>query len=314
MQKANYACDLHSHTNRSDGQDSPRELIDRAADRGLKAVAITDHDVRPPEAVETDQGLMEIISYGRSKGVLILPGIEVSCDPRNEDVHMVGLGCDFHCSYFLNLEQKVRQSKLESYRQLVEKLNGCGYAISWLEVLESTGNGAHPEQIQKKQIFELMAQKGIVTSWREAKKMTQTDLRLVVSRWKPDPRDVIRCLHHAGGIAILAHPYLIYEPIEYQGHSYSRKEYIQLLIAAGLDGIEACYTYSKTSYRGTLRQEEIEQEVRSSYGDVLKVISGGSDYHGDGKKGVENSRDLGECGVTWEYFSNNQTLLQCWRK
>ena len=64
------------------------------------------------------------------------------------------------------------------------------------------------------------------------------------------------------------------------------------MIASGLDGIEANYTYDKTSYNGSLSKEEICKEVIENYGKRLRIISGGSDYHADGKKGVENPRDM----------------------
>ena len=86
--------------------------------------------------------------------------------------------------------------------------------------------------------------------------------------------------------------------------------YIDRLIRAGLDGIEACYPYSKTSYGGTLTPEQIEREVRERYAGRVSIISGGSDYHADFKKGVkkEKARNIGECGITLEYFEHNRLL------
>ena len=68
--------------------------------------------------------------------------------------------------------------------------------------------------------------------------------------------ETIRAVHRTGGLVILAHPYLIEEPVSYGGRELSRAEFIDLLINAGLDGIEARYTYDKTSYGGTLTKEE----------------------------------------------------------
>lgn len=314
MKAKGYECDLHTHTNRSDGQDSPKALIHRAARLGLRVVAITDHDVLPPDTVETEVGPVPIAQYAREKGVLVLPGIEVSCDPQNEDVHIVGLGCDFGHIFFKQLEEQVQQSKLLGYRTLTEKLTQAGYPMAWETVLEDTGNREHPQGIQKKQIFELMAKKGYAASWREAKSLTQTDPRFSVQRWKPDPLEIVRQLHRAGGIAILAHPYLICEPVTYSNKSLARRDYIQMLIEGGLDGIEAAYTYQKTSYRGTLSQQEIEATVRADYGSKVSILSGGSDYHGDYKKGVENPRELGECGISFSYFESHPGLRNLCRQ
>ena len=80
------------------------------------------------------------------------------------------------------------------------------------------------------------------------------------------------------------------------------------MIEAGLDGIEASYTYDKTSYGGTMTPEEIKQEVIETYAKRGLIISGGSDYHADGKKGIENPRDIGDCGITPEEFAQYDKL------
>ena len=94
--RAAYECDLHSHTTRSDGNDTPRESIDRAAARGLRILAITDHDVLPPAEVSLPDGsVREIHAYAGERGVCLLRGIEFSCETEIQDVHIVGLGCDW---------------------------------------------------------------------------------------------------------------------------------------------------------------------------------------------------------------------------
>lgn len=90
----------------------------------------------------------------------------------------------------------------------------------------------------------------------------------------------------------------------------SRQEFIEVLIEAGLDGIEASYTYDKTSYGGTMTKDEIKKEVIERYADRGLIISGGSDYHADGKKGVKNPREIGECGITREDFMKYEKLVR----
>lgn len=80
-----------------------------------------------------------------------------------------------------------------------------------------------------------------------------------MKREKPDAVSVIKEIHKLGGIIILAHPYLISEPVSYKGKEMSRQEFIEVLIEAGLDGIEASYTYDKTSYGGTMTKDEIKK-------------------------------------------------------
>ena len=82
----------------------------------------------------------------------------------------------------------------------------------------------------------------------------------------------------------------------------SRAEYIETLLAAGLDGIEVRYSYDKTTYKGSLTPEEIEAEVRRDYTHRVRFLSGGSDYHADHKKGAKKVRQLGERGLSVPEF------------
>ena len=101
----------------------------------------------------------------------------------------------------------------------------------------------------------------------------------------------------------IAHPYLIDEEVDSRIiGKMSRDSYINSLIDSRLDGIESCYTYSKTTYKGDKSNEEIKKEIEDKYNGKVKFFTGGSDYHNDGKKGVENPRYLGEAGISLEEF------------
>ena len=304
IEPAVYPVDLHTHTNRSDGTDTPAELIQNAAAAGLKILAMTDHDITPPAliSVPENQDLISPVDYAASLGLTLIPGTEISCETELEDVHLVCLGCDWEAPFFHELSADMVLSKIEGYSRLLEALSEAGYPITWEELLNSGSSPIQKEQVQKKMIFELMAKKGYTPDWQQAKLMIKEDPRFQVKRRKPDPREVIRQIHGAGGIVILAHPYLITLPDE------ERKLYIDSLIEAGLDGIEACYTYDKTSYGGTLLPEQIESYIRRDYEDRLPIISGGSDYHNDGRKGVKNPRRLGEKGLSLQTFYRNPIL------
>lgn len=309
MEKANYPCDLHCHTNRSDGNDSPETVVRYAAELGMKVLALTDHDVRPAKDGQVDGHTVDLVEYAASLGLLLLPGIEVSCETNIDDVHIVGLMCDWQDPWFQQLEEFTVKSKVEGYKKLVHILDDSGYHMTWDEILNSRDMQLPEDQIQKKYIFEWMAQKGYVNSWKEGKLLVRSNDRFNVRREKPGAREVIDRIHAAGGIAILAHPYLINERMSWNGRETDRETFINSLFEAGLDGIEACYTYGKTSYSGPLNQSEIEKEVISRFGRPGRIISGGSDYHGDGKKGVENPRSIGECGISMGAFEGIKTWL-----
>lgn len=299
-----YACDLHTHTNRSDGFDSYETLIDNAAKRGLKVLAITDHDVVPKSRIDVEGSAVSVAEYGALKGVRVIPGIEFSCNTEVEDVHILGLCCDFAHPGFHAQEEMTKQSKIAGYGALCERLTACGMPISLEEVVKAHEAVTRIADIQKKHIFELMAKKGYAGDWGEAKRVVQGDPRFQVKRAKPAAEDVIRLIKASGGTAVLAHPYLIEEPVRWKGGALSRAEYIDILIEAGLDGIEGAYTYDKTTYGGAKSAEEIEREIRAAYSNRVAFISGGSDYHNDAAKGVrpEKCRNLGEKGIRMEDF------------
>lgn len=302
--KAFYPCDLHGHTNRSDGNDSPMEFIEHAVERGVRIVAITDHDMAPLDHVCINGEKEDIVAYAKSRGVRLINGIEISCETEIEDVHLVCFGCDWNNPFFDYLEELTIDSKSESYCRLVKLLTSNGMEIRWKEILENNGNPIEDNQVQKKMIFEMMAQKGYAKSWKEAKIMVKTRPELNVKRRKPNAIEIIKKIHELGGSVILAHPYLISDVIDYRGEQMDREKFIELLITAGLDGIEACYPYEKTSYNGILTSKEIYDKVVNSYRKRGLIISGGSDYHADGKKGTQNPREIGECGITLEEFEN----------
>ncbi|MDR1483773.1 MAG: PHP domain-containing protein [Planctomycetaceae bacterium] len=304
--KPNYVIDLHSHTTRSDGNDDPAEFLRNAAAIGMSVVAITDHDVFPPETVSVDNNNIPTKEYASLLGISVLLGIEVSCDTNVDDVHIVGFGCDWKSASISWLPADVEESKVLSYRQVVERLRANGIDVSWSNLTDEVGR--KDASVQKKHIFELIAAKGYAENWQAAKIMVRDNPDYDVKRRKPDAVGIVHAIHDAGGVAILAHPYLIDETAKLDGKQVSRDEYIRHLIKAGLDGIEAVYTYDKTSYKGKQTPIEIAKEVVERYGSQVKIISGGSDYHADHKKGTTNPRRIGDAGVDVEYFRNNKFL------
>lgn len=299
----NYLCDLHCHTDRSDGCDSPLQLIHRASEMGMKIIAVTDHDTVPPQSVTWNNEELNIVRYAETCGVKLVRGTEISCDTFVDDVHVLGYGCRWEDPFFSEMEAFVIRTKMDGYQKFIQRLNELNMMISWEDVISYSQNN-----IQKKLIFELMAKKGYFESWREAKMWVNGNPNLEIRREKPDPHDVIRAIHKSGGIAVLAHPHLINEQVSPNGRPISRDAYMQGLISSGLDGIEANYTYDKTSYKGQLTKEQIFQEVTAKYAHAVGVLTGGSDFHADEKKGTENPRQLGECGIDPEYFYTNSLL------
>jgi predicted metal-dependent phosphoesterase TrpH len=129
--KAEFPCDLHTHTKRSDGNDTPRELIDYASEAGVEILALTDHDIIAPDTIDADGETVGLLDYGKSKNVTVLPGIEFSSDTIVEDVHIVALGCDYKHPFFEREYQNSIKSKIDGYRELTELLTADGLPIDW---------------------------------------------------------------------------------------------------------------------------------------------------------------------------------------
>ena len=299
---APYVCDLHSHTTRSDGNDTPYELIEAAVERGLKVLAITDHDVLPPEQILPPNGSgVEICDFARTRGIILLRGIEYSCETEVQDVHVVGLGCRWDTPEMYREVARISASKAEAYLETIRRLNERGFPVDLEELLSGEGHAIPLEDLQKKRIFDYMARKGYAPDWSSAKLMVRDDPYLNVKREKPAALSIINSIHRAGGIAILAHPYLIDEEVKSGGQAIPRWQFIDSLIQGGLDGIELRYTYHKTTCKDRRPLPDIYEEIYRNVGGRL-FFSGGSDYHAEHKKGIQDPRQLGECGLTWEEF------------
>ncbi len=312
MTRAVFECDMHTHTLNSDGNDTPEQLILSAAEAGLKVLGVTDHDTLPPLKVYSAGAETDAVGFAASKGVLLVPGYEFSCDKFVEDVHVCGYCMDWADPALAEEVDAARKSKSNAYKELCDRLTAMGMPVDWeRDVLEwKDQDGAvrrrDPEEVQRKHIFEAMAQRGHVRSWSDGKILVQGSEELNVRRRKIAPHDAISLIHRCGGIAVLAHPFLIDDEIARPGEKpCSRREYIMRLFDAGLDGIEVRYSYDKTSYKGALTPEQIEAEVRRDFAPRAKLISGGSDYHADHrKKDAKKIRCLGEKGISVGEFAS----------
>jgi 3',5'-nucleoside bisphosphate phosphatase len=307
-----FECDMHCHTNRSDGNDSPLELIKNAAGCRMKAIALVDHDINPPEKIVSGTGTeIPIRNYAGLSGLYLILGYEFSCDTSNDDVHIIGYELDWNNRILKNEIKRAKESKAEAYRKLCEVLSSHNMPIDFnLEILhymDKNGNFCErkPEEVERKHIFEVMALKKYARTWSEAKLLVRANPELNIKREKISPEDAIKMIKELNGIAVLAHPYLIDENVNSKIFGrISREGYIRNLIKNGLDGIESMYTYDKTSYKGSLTPKEIKKEIEIMFKDEVKFFTGGSDYHNDAKKCGGNPRRIGEAGISFEKFKS----------
>lgn len=273
------AVDLHVHSLRSDGSLSPSELVDKALSLNLRAFALTDHDC-------TD-GLPEAIEYSKDKNVEVIPGIELSTGYNGRDVHIVGLDIDYKNESLQKWLTDFRESRDLRNQKMCEKLkNEAGIDISY-ETLKATDPGA---VITRSHYAKFLFANGYVKSIREAfDRYIGDHAKYYVPREKIDPREAVKVILLAGGIPVLAHPVL------YHLSKSQLSELVSMLKDAGLIGIEAIYsTYAPSD----------EREIKALAKEYDLAISGGSDYHGVVKPGLEMGTGYGKLFVPEEVLDN----------
>ncbi|HTY76991.1 MAG TPA: PHP domain-containing protein [Candidatus Bathyarchaeia archaeon] len=242
--------DLHTHTTASDGTYSPTELVAEAAQRGVRVLAITDHD-------STD-GLPEAMAAATAYRPLeILPGIEINCDVEGAEIHVLGYLMDWQAAWFQDFCRQQRRERRERVHRMVERLNSLGMPIEADDVFAVVKEGS----AGRPHVAQVMVTRGYVKTVREAfDKYLGTGKPGHVPRKKLLPADAVRLIRRAGGVPVFAHPGLA-----------NRDELIPELIAAGLMGIECYYPEHSAAQRGAYVQMCRDHDL---------VATGGSDFHG----------------------------------
>ncbi len=274
--------DLHMHSNFSDGSDSPTQLVEKAKQLGLTAIALTDHD--------TIDGIPEFLEAGERLGIHTVPGVEISVDtklPNNGHMHMLGLFIDPKGKKLKETLDYLRTQRNLRAEKIIRKLNELGVNITLEELLEEAGEGS----IGRPHVAKILVRKGVVGSIQEA-----FDIYLAkgkpayMDKVKLGEEDAIQMIHDAGGFAILAHPHLMNYPTFGEA-----RERIMQLREIGLDGFEIYYSTMPEEYtRGLIELAKAEGFV----------VSGGSDYHGANKDNIEMGTGLGNLSVPDEIYWN----------
>jgi len=247
--------DLHSHTNLSDGFNSPKELIHKANDVGIEILSITDHD--SVNAIE------EATIIGRDVGIEIIPGVEISSDLRGIEVHILGYFVDItnkeleHYLMFFREERIIRASRI------VDKLNQIGLEMSLDDVMRLSKNSA----VGRPHIAQALLEKGLVHSYQEAfNKYIKNGGPAYEKKVHLSPQSAFKIISDAGGLSFIAHP------------GNMSQNLIKELIDAGADGIEVIHpSHSK----------DLTRFYRGIVNEYFLLESGGSDFHG-GKRNDED--------------------------
>ena len=251
-------CDLHAHTTASDGSDTPIELINRAIEAGLSAIAITDHD--------TVSGILEVTGPICPSGIEVIPGVEFSVIAPRGNMHILGYFIDTGNPTLIDTLKVVQEARANRNPRMVERLNSLGINIT-MEILEDMARGG---QVGRPHFARALVEMGVVRTVQEAfDKYLKRGAAAYVPKSVLRPEDAIKAIHKAGGVSVLAHPFSLK-----CDHREELLGIIDRLIEHGLDGME-CY-YSEHSKKFT------EDLITISRSRGL-CVTGGTDYHGQAK-------------------------------
>ena len=260
------AGDLHTHTNFSDGSYSPEELVAAAKKIGLHYLGITDHD--------TVDGVRQLYENGLypGRGINIIPGVELSANHPEKDLHIVGYNIDIYNEALLEMIDKIIEARWERFSEIIRILQGKKYNIREADVLKIAGTS---RSIGRAHIARTLVKVGAFKTVREVfEKMLGKGCPAYVPRYQPEVDEIIDVIHQAGGLATLAHPKLIGDD-----------ELVEELCKK-LDGLEVYYPCHKP-------------EDTQHYFFLAKkynlLITGGSDFHGASSRFVNN---LGEFTIS----------------
>jgi predicted metal-dependent phosphoesterase TrpH len=259
--------DLHAHTTASDGTLSPSDLVDLAAERGLRALGVTDHD--------TVAALPEAGARAASVGVTLVPGVELSTTERGAEVHVLGYGVDTGDATLRVALADLAASRYRRIAKMIEKLQASGFNIDGDAVLAQAETGS----VGRPHVARALMAIGAVDSIDDAFRRLLTPGR---PGWVPrdpfTPEQAVSLLADHGALPVLAHPY----------STGDIASVLDRLIPVGLLGMEVWYGEYDPAQRERLRQIADRRGL---------VATGGSDYHGPN---FREGRELGSAPVPLE--------------
>ncbi|ADC51875.1 MULTISPECIES: PHP domain-containing protein [Alkalihalophilus] len=248
--------DLHMHSTASDGNYTPKDLMDKCKEAGLEIVALTDHD--------TVQGVEAAIEAGQALGLAVIPGIELSTKIHGKSVHILGYGIDYtnnNLKSFLATQQQYRSERLD---EMIAKLSRIGIELNRQQVLKHVDGGS----IGRPHVAKAMIDAGYVNSVSEAfdEFLAEGKPGFVEKQKEMTVKEAIEFIHKYEGVAIVAHP-------DYYGLDEEIESWV---IEWGLDGIEAFHRDHNRS--AVERYSSLARSIEGRSGRRL-LLTGGSDFH-----------------------------------
>ena len=250
--------DLHTHSNVSDGTETPTELVEAAATAGVDVLAITDHD--------TVGGWAESADAAHRLGITLVRGIEISCSWRHASIHLLGYLTDPDDAALMTELARARDSRATRLRRMVELMAADGIPVTYAEVLAQVTPGATPG---RPHIADALVANGTIAHRDDAfREWLGNDSKYYVTHYAPDPVRAVELVRAAGGVPVIAHPFT-----RTRGAGVS-DALVERMYAAGLVGLEA--------YHRDHGPAEVARATQLAERLGL-LVTGASDYHGEGK-------------------------------
>jgi predicted metal-dependent phosphoesterase TrpH len=265
------AVDLHTHSTASDGSDQPAALVEKAAAMGLSSIALTDHD--------TVEGIEEARAAADRIGIELVSGTELSLESPG-GMHLIVLWLEPGPGPLQDRLPSLQHGRTARNQAIIDLLAQCGMPLTMEEVLEVAERGS----VGRPHIATVMVRRGYVTSIPEAFDLwLSAGKPAYANRPRLEPEEAIGTALQSGGIPVLAHPHTLGI-----NRAHEMAALLDRLRTAGLVGLE-------TEYAAYHRHE------REGYADLARrfglVVSGGSDYHGTYKEGLELGTGYGDLAV-----------------
>ena len=266
--------DLHTHSTASDGALSPAELVAYAYNKGLSAIALTDHD--------TVAGIPAAVSAAsRIGGFELIPGIELSVESRGE-THVLGYFIDISSKALNGALEEIRRVRIERGYKTAENLTAAGLPVTVEEALEFSGGGA----IARVHFAKLLVKKGYCTTveegmseWLSPGKPGHSTMQAITAE------EAVEIIRAASGDAYIAHLHTTkMAPSELY-------EFLKRLKEVGLSGIECFYSEYTP---------EMTREYYSLAESLGLLCSGGTDFHGNNKPHIEIGTGCGNMRIGYE--------------
>ncbi|PWT92604.1 MAG: hypothetical protein C5B54_03250 [Acidobacteria bacterium] len=237
--------DFHMHTFLSDGEPSPADLVKACIELDLDEISITDHD--------SIGSYPEVFDLAKDSKLRIVPGAELDCTYRNAEIHMLAFGLDISnvaLNQHLNNIQIARKKRANEQAEAINRFYGK-------KVIDLEAICARCQTFMNPHLIHAMMDQGLFDDvlpgdrYKHASGWMKKNIRVDSVIEKPTAEAIMRMIHKAGGIAVLAHP------AYYWKNGDDLNQMVQDLKDMGMDGIEVIYPYCQEGSREfpTLEQE-----------------------------------------------------------